>query len=75
MSLPWSLGIPAAGEESPPGYMYTTPAAVTRALRSGAAGSELAALEHEPERQLRRQRQSLNDRLELEGEEAAKAHI
>ena len=54
------------GVESPPGY--TTPAAVTRALRSRAAGGELAELEHEPERQLRRQRQSLNDRLELEGE-------
>lgn len=55
------------GVESPPGY--TTPAAVTRALRSRAAGGESAELEHEPERQLRRQRQSLNDRLELEVEE------
>ena len=55
------------GVESPPGY--TTPAAVTRALRSRAAGGELAELEHEPERQLQRQRQLLNDRLKLEVEE------
>ena len=55
------------GVESPPGY--TTPAAVTRALRSRAAGGGLEELVHEPERQLRRERQSLNDRLELEVEE------
>ena len=42
---------------------------MTRALRGSAAGSELAVLDHEPERRLRRQRKSLNGRLELEGEE------
>ena len=53
--------------QSPPGY--TTPEAATRALPSRAAGGELAELDHEPERQLHRRRQSLDSRLELERQE------
>ena len=39
---------------------------MARALHRRAAGGELAEVEHEPERQLHRRRQSLDDRLELE---------
>ena len=56
-----------SGEESP--SAHATQATVPRSLRSRAAGSDLAALDHKPERRLRRQRQSLSDRLELVEEE------
>ena len=56
-------------ESSQPSPEHTTPATATRALRSRAAGDELAELDHEPERQLRTRRQSLSHRLELGAEE------